>query len=188
MNSLLMDGRSTAQKIEDAKKLLEDHGYIIRGPLLHKHNVKSPSDLVKFFYDKMIEYNPNMSMHYSSTRKRDLGTAKAFIEARQGLGVSKARALLECCVLIETLFKYEERLGLNFKVSSMSVLGQEALGWITDKLVDIVNGFNTEIAAEKDTIWFEKFYREQEASVPDRFVAQANKLLGLEVKDGKEEE
>ncbi len=183
--ALMMDGRSVAQKIEDAKKLLEDHGYMIRGPITLRENVKTPADLVRFFYDKMTEYNPSMLMHYSNTRKRDLGMAKAFIEARQALGVSKPRAITECCALIETLFKHESKMGLNFKVSSMSILGQEALGWITDKLVDMVNGFNTQLATEQDTIWFEGFYREQEEAVPKHVVDEANKRLGLEENDGK---
>lgn len=184
----LFDGRSTEKKIQDAKTLLEDNGYLVRGPLILRKDIKGPADLLKFFYDRMAFYNPNMLLPYSDSRKRDLGIAKNVIEARQAQGVSKVRAIGECCELIENLFKYEKYLGLNFKVTSMSVLGQEALGWITDKLIDIINGYNTEIEAEKEILWFEEFYNKQEATPNERFVAEANKLLGIEEDDGKKEE
>lgn len=184
----LFDGRSAEKKIEDAKALLEENGYLVRGPLILKKSVKGPADLVKFFYDRLAFYNPDMVMYYSGSRKRDLDLAKKFIDARQNSGVSKARAIGECCEIIENLFKYESKLGLNFKVTSMSVLGQDSLGWITDKLIDIINGFNADMADEKESLWFDEFYRSQEEKLNPRFVEEANKLLGIEDDNGKKEE
>lgn len=184
----LFDGRSLAKKIEDAKSLLEENGYLVRGPLILKKDVRTPAELMKFFYDRMAFYNPNMVVAYSSLRKRDLSLAKNFIDARQESGISRDRAVAECCEIIETLFRHEDRLGLNFKITSMSILGQEALGWITDKAVDIINNYNFEIAADKENAWFDKFYNNQEDNLSDKLVQEANKRLGIEEKNGKEED
>jgi hypothetical protein len=70
----------------------------------------------------------------------------------------------------------------------MSILGQEALGWITDKAVDIINNYNFEIAADKENAWFDKFYNNQEDNLSDKLVQEANKRLGIEEKNGKEED
>ena len=137
----LLDGRSLNQRIAEAKELLLEHGYIVKDPVLKKSDVQTPSQLVRFFYDTLARYNPQMKFVFAGN-PRDRGIAKRFIESRISLGSSQERALAECCELIEVLFRYEEYLGLSFKVTSMGVLGQDSMSWVTERLVQIYEGLN----------------------------------------------
>lgn len=185
MYSSFLEVCSEQQKIDEAKQLLLDNGYLVRGPLLVGIGVKTPSDLVRYFYDKLMYHNPDFRIGYHGERKRDLKIARNFIEARKKTGLGKDRALVECCILIDILFRYESYLGLSFKVSSMNVLGQEQFSWVTDKLVDIYNGINIDIALENEQIYFERLYFKQEEELEEDLVKQANKRLGIGDTDGK---
>ena len=187
MNKLPLDGRSKEQQIEEAKRLLMENGYLVRGPLLCPARVRTPSDLVRFFYDKMVEYNPGYRMAYSGSKKRDLDIAKKFIASRQVTGISKKRALFEACTLIDCLFKYEDCLNLHSPITSTAVLGQDNMAWVTEKLIDICNGFNRTVNREEDQRWFDAFYRYQEDHIDEKQVRRAEQRLGMEHDNGKKE-
>ena len=184
MPSSLFDGRTEAQQIEAAKKLLIDNGYIVREPITTKNSVTSPSKLVKFFYDRVGYYNPELKYLPSADNKRDLSIAKGFIASRTSKSVGRKRAIQECCDIIEVMLKYEPLLGLDFRIYSMRILGQEKLGWVTDKAVEMLNGLNAKVSADEDQKWFDRFYRYQENNVNSRLVGLANKRLGIEENDG----
>ncbi len=183
MNTLF-DGRSLAQKIEDARRLLEENGYLVRGPVLRKGDVKTSRDLVRYFYHQLMAHNPDAAVAYPDDN-REQALAKRLLEARVETGISRERALVECCALIDALFKYEEHLGLPFKVTSMHVLGQDKMAWVTHKLVDLLNGYNQDLEDAAQQLWFEELYNSQEENVPEELVEFANKRLGLD-NDGKE--
>lgn len=188
MNVFPFDGRSKEQKILDAISLLEKEGYLVRGPLLKASSVKSPLDLVKFFYDKMAQYNPDLLMYYSSSRRQDLAAAKKLIQSRIDVGSGSERAMTECCTLIESLFKYEEYLELSFKITSMGVLGQDSMAWVSQKLTDVINGFNRPLEVSKEERWFDRYYKENEGNLPQEVINKSNRRLGIEDEDGKEED
>ena len=177
---LNIDGRSEKQKIEEATSLLLSRGYVVRPPIAVSSSVKTPSGLVKFFYDSMSSYSPQTYMIYAGDKKKDLAIAKRFIESRVSTGVSKARAAAECCELIKFLFKFESHLGLNFKVTSMSVLGNDKMSWLIEKLISAYNGLNKGIEESKERVWFENLYGKQELDISEEQIEAANKLLGLE--------
>lgn len=186
MNKLPLDGRTEEQKIQEAVDFLKDKGYVVSGPLLKKGGVRTPSQLVRFFYETFIRYNPEVEMYYTGSRKRDLDIAKKFIEARRSTGISKARAAEECCILIEHLFKYEEQLKLPFKVTSMAVLGQDKMAWVTEKLLDAYNGYNKQISDFEEKIWFDNFYKQQERRIIEDLAEVSHKRLNSEGLNGTE--
>ena len=180
MPKTLFDGKTKKQKIEEAKKLLVDNGYIVKEPLINKSDVSTPARLVRFFYDRLGYYNEDLKYLPSADSKRDMAIAKGFIESRMSSGASYQRAIQECCNIIEVLLKYEELLGVDFRISSMRILGQEKLGWITDKAIDILNGMNQDVQRGIERSWFDKLYRHQEQSLDSRLVDKANQRLGIE--------
>ena len=129
--SSILDGRTHAQKIEEALAFLKENGYVIRVPLLPKEDVKTPAHLISYLYDTLAKYRPNTVTLYGGNTVRDRVIAKELIAARMKTGTSKKRAVTESCEILELLFKYEERLGLSQTVASMVVLGQSKMGWIT---------------------------------------------------------
>src|SRR5690606_8654489 len=136
MSGFLFDGRSKDQKIQEAKKLLQDNGYLVQGPFENKQTVDSVQKLVKFFYETMSRYSGNRKMSYGGSPTRDRKLAKDFLQSRIDTGISKEVAYYQCCELIEFLFKHEQHLGLKFPVTSMAVLGQgEGFAWLTERLV-----------------------------------------------------
>ena len=63
---------------------------------------------------------------------------KNFVNDRMKVGiVSRKRALLECSRIVETLFKYEEKLNLRSPITSTVILTQ---GWVIDRILSIING------------------------------------------------
>jgi len=181
MTGFFLDGRSLEQKIADAKQLLLDSGYIVRGPILHKSEINTPSKLVDFFYDRLALYNPDLKAMYSSNKKRDLFIAKEFIESRIEAGLNKKYAIAESCSLIDFLLQKEPLLHLPFKITSMSVLGQNGMSWVTKKLLDVYNGFNGSVLAEEDQLWFDKIYKEQEKKdLTEKELAEVKKRLKIE--------
>jgi hypothetical protein len=183
---LNIEGRTPEQKIEEAVELLLSLGFSIRPPLEGKTEVKTSTGLVKFFYNSLSYYSPSLSIMNTSDNKKDLAIAKKFIATRRTTGISKDRAMFECCQLIEFLFKHENRLGLKTKVTSMSVLGQDKMAWFTSNLINAYNGFNNEIEDHKERIWFENFYDNQELSISEEQIALANKRIGLGDDNGEE--
>lgn len=186
--NIFLDGRSTRQRIEAAKEFLLEHGYLVRGPIMIRNQVKNSTQLVRFFYDTMVKYRPRLEMVYAGNIKKDRVIAKRLIEARVGLGVSRQRAIAECCEFIIILFQYEDYLGLSFPVTSMSVFGQESMGWVTEKLWHIYEGLNRIIDQEEDQLWFDRIYNEQEKNISDESLVKArDKMDRILERYGKEE-
>lgn len=166
---LFNDGRSIEQKIEDAISLLRDYGYSVRPPSLTKAQLDAVPEskylltIVRYFYEKLVEYNTEYRLQYSGNMKRDLGIAKAFLESRELTGISKKAAFLQCCEIIGNLFTYQHLLGLNNPITSMSILNQTvATAWVTEKLLDICNNINRDLEEVKEEFWFDSLYDEQE--------------------------
>lgn len=185
----IFDVRTDAQKIEDAAELLKEAGYLVRGPLLDKSNVNTPHKLVRFFYDTLERAHPNNILSCSlENKKRDLATAKRFVESRMELGVDKKRAYIECCALIQVLFTYESELGLRFSITSMSILGQDEFSWLTEKLIAIYNGMNLDLEKRETERWYDSLYdRLSEQPVDEtEYKDTVTKLDGMLCNNGKE--
>lgn len=183
----LLDGRTLEQKIEDAKKLLQENGYSVKGPLICSSEVKTPAQLVRFFYDTMARYNPQFKMVYSGNTKKDHSIAKRMIEGRIEAGSTMDRALSECCMLVETLFKYEEHVGLNFKVTSMGVFGLDSMAWVTERLWEIYEGVNRQVSRHEEQKWWDELYKKQEITYNESGLTEARKKMDRILKRYAEE-
>lgn len=175
--SSILDGRTLSQKIEDAKRLLLDNGYLVRGPLLKKSDVDTPAKLVRFFYDTLALYNPSFKTVYSGNLHRDRAIAKRLIESRIDVGSGKDRAISECCELITLLFQYEDKLGLGFPITSMGVLGQASMGWVTEKLWQLYEGVNYQVYQHEENEWWSALYKEQENNIDDDVIRKAKERM-----------
>lgn len=172
----LFDGRSKQQRIEDAKKLLLDNGYLVREPLLEITDVKDPSQLVRFFYDRMLFYNPKRRMS-AVADPRDKRVAQKFIESRIDTGISKERALIECCILIDILFKYEDDLGISYHITNMGLLGNDKMSWVVERLWRIYESLDAEINNSKEQNWWETFYKKQEETISEERLLAARQRM-----------
>jgi len=175
--NFFLDGRSQDQKIADAISLLRDNGYLVRGPLLSKTKIKTAAQMVRFFYDTLLRYHPDREYGHSGNKQRDRGIAKQLILSREATGVSKARALQESCDIIELLFKHEALLHLSRPITSLSVLGQDRLGWVTERLLAIKEGLDNEALAAEEAFYFEHLSRSQEAVVDEERLAKAKERM-----------
>lgn len=187
--SAILDGRTHAQKIEEALAFLKENGYVIRGPLLLKENVTTPAHVVRYFYDTLARYRPNSVTLYGGNTVRDRVLAKELIAARMKTGTSKKRAITESCEIIDLLFKHEERLGLSQTVASMVVLGQGKMVWITEKLLQIRENLDRSVVKEENAKYFQELYKKQAASIKQDVLNEArDKLDKVLEKNGKKEE
>ncbi len=186
----LFDRRSLEQKIEDASTLLKSHGYRVQSPPLKSRNVRMLKDLVRFFYDNMERHHPDSRFICSPSMKRDLGIAKRFVESREATGISKRRALAECCEIIETLFRFEEDIGLNNPATSMAILGNGNMAWVTEKAIQICNKQNNDIKERNNEAYFEQLSKKQSLQTlteeeHEKLLTDLDNLAGRDGTNGK---
>ena len=161
MSDIGLDGRTLAQRVQEAIDFLQAEGYAVRGPLLYHTDVKTPAHLVRYFYDVLIKYRPENKTIYGGNKTKDLVIAKQLIAARRKTGCTIKRAIGESCELIDLLFKHEDRLGLTFTVTSMSVLGQGKLVWVTERLLQIREGHDRQVSKDADESFFQDLFSSQ---------------------------
>lgn len=189
MSNSILDGRTTAQKVEEAIAFLQEHGYVVRGPLLLKNNVKTPAHLVRYFYDTLTKYRPNSVTIYGGNPARDRAIAKELIDSRIKTGCSRPRAVAESCEIIDLLFKYEDHVGLTQTISSMVVLGQNKMGWVTEKLLQIRESLDRSLAKEENARYFQQLYAEQERNIKQNEIKEARSRMDKVLDNyGKKEE
>jgi hypothetical protein len=173
---------------EQAIALLIEKGYLVKKlPQLMDSNLKvdSPSKLVIFFCDTLERHRTNFNLACSTASKKEAGFAKKFFESRKATGISKAKAYEECCYLIQAAFKFEKELGLNSPITSMAIFGTDTMGWVTEKLLTIVNGENRQLKAKEDEAWFNNYYsRIEETSLTDKEFSETTAKLDRILKNG----
>jgi hypothetical protein len=189
MTNFILDGRSLDQKLEEAKGLLREHGFVVHGPLLSRNDVSTPTQLVKYFYNVLACYRPDSVTISVGSPMRDLAVAKGLIAARIETGCSRKRAIAESCEIIDLLFKHEERLGFSQPIYTMSVLGQGNMGWVTERLLQIRERLDRAIEKEEDALFFQQLYEWQENNINKEDLKEARDRLDKVLdRHGKKEE
>lgn len=183
MSKLLFDTRTLDQKIAEAKDLLKDNGYYVVGPFISRTNVKTANDLVRYFYDSLVRNRPQLKTVFSANLKKDRAIASNLIKARVAAGCDKKTACSESCLLIDLLFEYEHFLNLNFPVTSMGILGQGELSWVTERLLQIKEGLSKEVALEEELRYYDHVYIDQENVVDEERLTDARKFMDEVLKD-----
>ena len=173
-----------ADEESSAVAYLRGLGYIVVPPSKYMKGVlndrlyktiTSSKKLVEFFYARLYYYNKDRLEFFPSPSKQDMSLAKRFVEGRMDSGVGKNRALIECALIIDYIFKNEEAMGLDEPIRSMSILGQNKLKWVTDKAINQLENHWREkektcnILAEEDSI------RKQLSAARKRYGNQSKK-------------
>ena len=126
------------QMVEACAKYLKFKGYKIIKPAGNICNVKTMDELICFFYSKLDSKYPEYVNNYRNV-VRDRVVAKKFIESRMKVsGINKKEALKECVEIIKTVFDYETEFHFKYEMS-FKMFGQDKLGWVTDKAIQIIN-------------------------------------------------
>lgn len=126
-------------KIQAAKDILLEAGYkVVKIGLIT--NVKTVKDLKDYFYSRLYQKYPEVCKNRVDNVQLDMRFANLFLESRLGMGtVGKAVALQECVEIIDVIFDYEDEFMFKYPITSISILGQGKLGWITQKAIEILN-------------------------------------------------
>lgn len=119
-------------------ELLLEEGYKVVEREKPKYNIRNYDDLIHLFYGFLEYRHPEFACNFRDLN-RDRKIAKLFIEERARINnINKENALGECAEIIETIFIHEEE--FNFKIPlTFGILGQQKLGWVTDKAIQIIN-------------------------------------------------
>jgi len=104
----------TALKVKDIKGLVDLYYYILN----------ATTDLTPYRDDKI-----------------DLTTAKRLVKhVQSSTGLDYELAIVKCINIVEGLFRYKKQLNLNPEImTTFKVFGQDRLGWITEKIVYLLN-------------------------------------------------
>lgn len=123
---------------ESCKKFLIFMGYKVIDPVKKTFNVKNINDLITLFYAYLDYKYPELAGSHRNIKK-DRAIAKRFLDARMEIGsLNKEHALDECAKIIKTIFDREPE--FNFTIPlSFAILGQQSVGWITRKAVELMN-------------------------------------------------
>lgn len=183
--------KSEEEQTEDAVELLVGKGYIvISRAQLKKTSVKKVADLIDFFYSLLQYYNRDRDIHYSSSKK-DLRMAKNFIKSRQEItGAKKSQAISEAAAIVECVIKYEDKFGFKTPINSFSCFGQNAMKWVTNKAISIINREDKELEDEELHLYMDNLYVEQEKeaveAIDESKIEDLKSILGG-LKNGEKE-
>jgi hypothetical protein len=121
---------------------LREKGYKIVEPFSYKFSkarLKKSSDLIELFYKLRQWYHPDYLNKYRRNTAADQMIAKRFVESRmEADNLSKEEALLECAEIINTIFEFEADFKFEFSLD-FGIFGQDALKWVTEKAISILN-------------------------------------------------
>jgi hypothetical protein len=169
-----------SDKIEKAIDLLKDNGYyVIKEIPVEECFIKSSSDLIELFYSTLQFFNPERPIHYSQSVGVDKKVASSFVKSRMLTGCNKKRALLECANIIKCIIMNEDKLSLSFKITSMSILGQDTLKWVTDRAISILNREAYDVEYKEARDFDDKLYLIHEQEAIDNIEEEVNNLKGL---------
>lgn len=155
-------GNSVCTSEKEAVEYLRSLGYVvIKRDSLEGSWVKTPSDLVNYFYSLLQFYNQDRKIHYSPTKK-DLRQAKNLIKSRLETAGNKERALKEATSIVRCVAKYEEHFKFTSPIHSFDCFGQDTMRWVTDKAIGIINKEEQEIEDERLRLYINALYIEQE--------------------------
>ena len=132
-------------------------------PVVNVRNVKTSDELICFFYNRLDSRYPECVSSYRNVVK-DRVTAKRFVEARmKASDINKKEALNECVEIVKAIFDYESEFHFKYEIN-FKIFGQDKLGWVTDKAIQIINReskYKREDMAEKRA---EEMIRAQDTS------------------------
>jgi hypothetical protein len=128
------DEEREEKKIEKYREFLIEKGFRVENPPKSlKFNIKTLDELINFFYSRMSLKHPDLKL-VKRNFGRDRKIASAFVKSRMEKGINRQRAYSESAELIEILFREEERFKFKYPVTSIGILGQKNLRWVTEKL------------------------------------------------------
>jgi len=142
--------KAEENSIEGAKKLLLEKGFCVSDPIgIDDYSNNIPS-LIKFFYKKMEEKYPNRKIRYLPSNN-DRVFVSNLLKSRKSQGISKERAYQEVRDIIESLFDYEDVIGISESITSISIL---SIDWIMKKVMEVLNNEN-ELSNDKKFSYYE---------------------------------
>ena len=136
----MFDSIDEKRIIECCKVYLQSKGYNVLAPRNFNYNkIDSIDTLIEVFYLLYDKYHPEDFSPYRNKRIVDRSHAKRFVEARMAVnGLDKEHTLNECAEIIITIFEFEKEFGFD-RPLTFSILGQDKVGWITEKAIHIMN-------------------------------------------------
>lgn len=125
--------------VSACKDFLLSRDYKVVNPPPNNLNVRKVQDLCDRYYALA---NRKYSGRYPSLGRGktfDLAIMKHFISSRMKDGVTRKVAMLECADILDTVFKYSEKMGLKGQIT-MSMFDPGQFSWVIDKALLILSG------------------------------------------------
>jgi hypothetical protein len=87
---------------------------------------------------KFEQHFPEFAVPYNKTA-HDRKLAKLFVASRmEAEGISREKAMQQCASIIHTFFKHIDKFNLEITLS-FGIFGQANMGWLTNKIIDLMN-------------------------------------------------
>lgn len=128
---------------------LKLRGYSVHSPKEYPSKITKSDDIISLFYLLFEKYYPGFNIPYNKTA-HDRKLAKMFIESRMAAdGISRDKALEQCASIVENFFRYKDK--FEFEAApNFGVFGQANMGWLTNRIVELMNKDMLELKEEKN--------------------------------------
>lgn len=136
--TVLFGNQDSTKLVEACIDYLKFSGYKVTKPAKCVYAINSIDELISFFYILVDVKHPEyVNAHRNVAENRAI--AKRFVQSRmEASNINKKEAFNECAEIIDTVFKYEAEFKFKYDIS-FRLFGQNKLGWVTDKAIQIIN-------------------------------------------------
>jgi len=138
-NSLISDRIKYDNLLTACISIIKHNNYAVIMRPKGAKNTKVAKDLVALYYH-LAQFHLGQITLYRND-KVDFPIAKRLVEKMQfSTKLEYKDAISKCVQIIEGLFKYRKELNLHPKTfTSFSLFGQDKLGWITERILSLIN-------------------------------------------------
>ena len=140
-NFLVPDSYKKNQLSKACILYLEQNNYFVNKKPEITKGITNTAQLILWHYNLLIHKFGN-SIQPNRNKVRDMVTAKQFIShIKESMCVGYEQALVICANIIKVVIHRYDEVGLHDRsmLSSFSIYGQNKLGWVTQKALNIIN-------------------------------------------------
>lgn len=132
--------------VEACVEFLLSRNYKVISPPSNDLNVNKIQDLRDRFYSLANRKYAGKYASMGRGNSMDITIMRNFVNSRVRDGVTRKVALLECAKIMETVFNYSEKMGIEGQIT-INMFDPGLFSWVVDKALRVING---EIQLQED--------------------------------------
>lgn len=122
---------------------IREKGYSVTKPIETTVSaIRTLDDLIAYFYGRLKNERRDEYKAVYINSSRDRKIAKGFVENRMKInGLNRSTALQECAEIVKIVLDNYDLFHFKYQIN-FSIFGNDKLGWVTERAIDIINKKN----------------------------------------------